>query len=714
MFVNPWRFLHYSAALVCLAQSPPDLREAARLDQQGKCAESELIYRRALAMPSPSSALLNNAGNHYLTCGDAAQAAFYFDRLLQRLPAHPNANLQLARLAAQRKQPALAEKHLAILSKTNDPQHLFDAGSLYAALGNFRSAQQLWQRLAIQKPGDVDVLLNLGRAAARAGDFARARQALEAALRLRPDDPAVLFELGSAHAASGDSPRAVFLLARAQNQAPLHPGIALALARAAEDAGFFGDAALAFDRYLKLQPADLNAQRDRAYAVANSTSRSQARSQEGMAALAAYVASQPQDPTGHFQLAQLCWKTDPENSLAHLAEAVRLNPALAPAHTARAWLLHRLGRDEDAIAHLETALKLNPKDVRALDQYGLVLLALDRPTQAEKAFRQAAEIDPTGWEVRLHLGRILMEHGHEQEAQRWLEQYKKLRPARQRDPRREPGMIDLATLSPPERRAREIARFRAMVAARPDDALLRLHLAKLLLADGNETDATPEFQALLTKNSDQDVLSQVGRALLDAGRPAQALPFLERSGSLLDQAIALFQTAEPSAALSALDKIPTTEQSAEYLLLKARILDRLGRGNEALKLVAPSPSWRGARPQLVEQAALLLAAHGRYREAAQTLTLAITDAPENRGIFLTESVVLALEKRTAEAIQRLRRIEERWPEWDRPYHLHGLLLPPREAAPLLRTAAALAAPNSAPACRNLPDWLTPPCRGAAQ
>ncbi len=710
MFLKPWRFLLYPAALGCLAQSPPDLREAARLDEQGKCAESELIYRRALATPSPSSALLNNAGNHYLACGEAAKAASFFERLLQRLPAHSNANLQLARLAEQQKQPARAEKHLAVLSNTNDPQLLFDTGSLFAALGNFRSAQQLWQRLAIQKPGDFDVLLNLGRAAARAGNLARAREALEAALRLRPDNTAVLYELGSANAASGDSPRAVFLLARAQNQSPRHPGIALALARAAEDAGYYGDAALAFDRYLQLQPGDLAAQRDRARAVANTT----ARRQEGLTALEAYAASQPQDPIGHFQLAQLCWNTDPERSLAHLAEAVRLDPALAPAHTARAWLLHRLGRDQDAIAHLETALKLNPKEGRTLDYYGLVLLALDRPSQAEKAFRQAAEIAPASWEVRLHLGRILMEQGKEQEAQRWLEQYQKLRPPRQRDPRREPGMIDLAVMSQPERRAREIARFRSMVAARPDDALLRLHLANLLLADGKETDALPEFQALLTRNADKDVLSQAGRALLDAGRPTQALPFLERSGTPLDHAIALLQTAGASAALSALDKIPAPEQSAEFLLLKARILHSAGRGDEALQLLTAPHSWRGARPHLVEQAALLLAAHGRYREAEQTLTHAITDAPENRGLLLAESVVLALEKRTAESIQRLRRIEERWPEWDRPYHLHGLLLPAKQAAPLLRTAAALGAANSAPACRNLRDWLSPPCRGAEQ
>ena len=46
----------------------------------------------------------------------------------------------------------------------------------------------------------------------------------------------------------------MFLLARAQSRAPDQPGIALALARASEDAGYYGDAVLAYDRYLALAP----------------------------------------------------------------------------------------------------------------------------------------------------------------------------------------------------------------------------------------------------------------------------------------------------------------------------------------------------------------------------------------------------------------------------------------------------------------------------
>ncbi len=42
---------------------------AARLDSEGKCEEAEAICRLQLAKVAPSPALLNNAGNHYLMCG---------------------------------------------------------------------------------------------------------------------------------------------------------------------------------------------------------------------------------------------------------------------------------------------------------------------------------------------------------------------------------------------------------------------------------------------------------------------------------------------------------------------------------------------------------------------------------------------------------------------------------------------------------------------
>ena len=695
------------------AQSPPaDLREAARLDGEGKCIESEPVYRQALSVGNPSTALLNNAGNHYLACGNPAKAREYFELLTGRLPSHPNANLQLARLAVEQQRPAAAAKFLRALTAHNEPSLLAEAGTMYARLGDFQLAQQAFQRVAALRPGEFDGLWNLGRAAARAGDLPRAREALTAALQLKPDDPGALFELGTAHAAGGDFARAVFVLAQAQNRSPEHPGMALALARAAEDAGYFGDSAIAYDRYLALRPGDENARRDRARVVANTAGRRD----EGLKTLGDYVASHPNDPVGHFQLAQLCWNTDAGKSLAHLAEAVRLDPKLASAHVARAWLLHRDGRDREALKHLEAALRVTPGNVRALDQYGLVLVALDRPKDAEKAFRQAAALGPTDWEARLHLGRVLMEQGREAEARVWLDQYQKLRPARQRDPRREPGMIELATLSAPERRARELERFRSMAKARPDDALLRMQLGNLLLADGRLEEAGRELGALLEMNADAETLAQAGRVLLDAGQYALALPLLERAGARLDCALALFHISGADEALKALAQIPASNQSGEFLLLKAKILDSAGRVQEAQQLLAgPPQAWEAARPQFVEEAALLLAKYGRYAEAARRLARAIAVSPNNRSLRLSEAIVLALDGSVDGADRRLRSIEMRWPEWDRPYRVHGLILAAaqrsQEAAQKLRTAAAVlgGSGNAGAICQDLREWLLPAC-----
>jgi tetratricopeptide (TPR) repeat protein len=172
---------------------------------------------------------------------------------------------------------------------------------------------------------------------------------------------------------------------------------------------------------------------------------------------------------------------------------------------------------------------VSPNDVRALDQLGVVLLSLERVTEAEAALRKAAALAPKDADVALHLGRALMDQGKDQEGQQWLDAHQKLRPLRQRDARREAGMIELATLDPAGRRAREIERFRSMARSRPDDPLLQLHLAGLLLADGQTSEALREYKALLKMNGNTSIWEQAGRALLQAGEREAAQPFLERA-----------------------------------------------------------------------------------------------------------------------------------------------------------------------------------------
>lgn len=599
--------------MAAAAQPPPDLKEAARLDQAGRCQEAEAIYRRALSRGTPGAALLNNAGNHYLVCNQPAQARTCFEKLLTAVPGHPNASLQLARLDL--------------------------------AAGNFARAAQLLEGIASGHPADFELQYLLGRAAARAGGYPRAVEALETALRLRPADPGATLEAGLANAAAGNAPRAVFLLARAHAQLPDQPGIALALARAAEDAGYFGDAVAAFDRYLAHSPSDSAARRDRARALAMTA----AGRDQGIRDLESYIARNPSDPLGHFYAAQAGWAVDADAALAHLARALELDPKLAPAHVARAWLLHRLGRSEEALPHLDAALKIAPKQAPALDLLGVVLLSLDRAKQAESALRRAAAIAPADPGVALHLGRALVEQGMELEGQRWLDKYRNLRPGRQRSARSEAGMIELATLDPAGQRAREIARFRTMARSRPDDPLLQLNLAGLLLAGGHTADALKEYDVLAALNADTAIWAQAGRALLEAGETGAARPFLDRAGL----------PADPSGA------------------------------------------------------ALAFARQGRHDESLAILANARMHSPNDAGLHLTEAIVIALRGDSGAAIERLRRIESRWPEWDRPWIAHALLLKqagrPAEAASRFRTASALGAPAAARSCATLLEWVSETC-----
>jgi tetratricopeptide (TPR) repeat protein len=666
-----------ASAVIVTAQTQSDLREAARLDQAGRCDEAEKIYQRALAQGEPGPALLNNTGNHYLACGSRDKARPYFERLIRIQPLHLNANVQLARMAL--------------------------------SAGEYSRAEDMLQKLAARRPAEFDVLLLLGRASSRLGHLQRARETLETALRLRPDDVEAMVECGLANAASGDFPRGVFLLARAQSKAPANPAIALALARASEDAGYYGDAVLAYDRYLALRSQDRTARRDRARVLALTVNGRE----EGARQLEQYTRDNPGDALAHFYLAQVQWAEDAEAALASLDRAVRADPKLVPVRVARAWLLHRMGRDSEALPDLEAALRESPDDVRALDQTGLVLLSLNRGAEAETALRKAAALAPRDAEVALHLGRVLSDSGKEEEGRRWLDKWQQLRPARKRDARREPGMIELAQLDPAARRAREIERFRSMARARPDDAVLQLHLAELLLADGQSADALREFETLSALNVDASVWARAGKILLRAGHHGVSIPFLERGGSHQELAEALLAAKGPAAALSALENVPPDVRSAEYKILRARALDAAGQTRESQQWLIDGLN-SGALPSAVaRQAGLLLAKQGRYREALETLEKATQSAPADRDLRLTEAIVLWLSGETTAAEERLRRIESGWPEWERAWIAHGVALAeqrkPRESAAKFRTAAALGSEEDASACVSIRAWVFGTC-----
>src|SRR5881628_3319139 len=175
------------------------LRDAARLDAEGKCDEAERYYLAALAQGSPAPSLLNNAGNHYLICGETAKAQAYFEKLLQLNPLHPNANLQLARIAAEQKQGKKALEYLSRVKETDPAVSLLRAEALHWA-GETPASVAIMDSVGKTARGDPRLLYLLGLSCARLALYDRAEAAFNDAVTQLPGDFNILFNLGRAAA----------------------------------------------------------------------------------------------------------------------------------------------------------------------------------------------------------------------------------------------------------------------------------------------------------------------------------------------------------------------------------------------------------------------------------------------------------------------------------------------------------------------------------
>lgn len=720
-------------ALASLASGQESLlHQAARFDSEHKCTEAEQAYQQALTHGSTSQALLNNLGNHYLLCGDPAKARTYFERLVKANPQHANGNLQLARIAVDQHQGTRALDYLSRVNDTQPQILLLRAEALHwadqpaaaramldrvqresaadlrltylygitcARMAAYDRAVAALNAVLAQHPNDFDVLFNLGRAAARAGKNERALRALEVAVKLQPRNVEALMELAAVNATLGDYTRSVYLLVQARQISPDRPEIALGLAHAAQSGEYYGDAALAYDSYLRLKPDDESARRDRAL-VCGFT---QSRQAEGLKDLQEYVQRHPRDPLGHHALAQLTWRGHPEQAIESLQTALRLDPNLAAAHVNLAWLLNRLGRTAEAIPHFEKAVELNPRDARALDQLGAAYTSADRAADAERVLRKALTLSPENTDILMHLGRALMDTGHEEEGRAYLERFRKTTPARARGPWQEAGMIESASLSPAERTKREIERLRNDARTHQDDPELQMRFASLLLTDGRVDEAETEYRVLLASNAQSRIFQQAGVFLLRFERYGLAREFLERAAASnasanLDLATAVLYIDGPDKALTVLERTPENQRPGDWLLLKAKILDAAGQAANSEKVLEEGLRQSVSRPQIAREAALLLVRHGRNQAALEFLAKAETNDPE---LLLTRASILALIGQTDTASKLLNQIESSWPEWDRPYVVHGLLLEKTnrtEAKKRLGIAVALGSRDPAIRC----------------
>jgi tetratricopeptide (TPR) repeat protein len=105
-----------------------------------------------------------------------------------------------------------------------------------------------------------------------------------------------------------------------------------------------------------------------------------------------------------------------DEAIAHLQEALRIDPSHAEAHSNLGVALARRGRAAEAIDHYRQALRLDPRQTQAYSNLGNALLARGQVREAITQYKEGLTIDPSDPQARTNLGGALVRDGRFDEA----------------------------------------------------------------------------------------------------------------------------------------------------------------------------------------------------------------------------------------------------------------------------------------------------------
>lgn len=229
------------------------------------------------------------------------------------------------------------------------------------------------------------------------------------------DLPRLLEQARAAGAAgdNGDRQRAWGLILLASDRAPeaedaleravkLEPGRAVNYLALALWYGFDASSQESYARRaLALDPALVGAQwmLVRALELQN-------RNQEAESAIAGLLARDPQHSLGLQAAGGLEIDRAPEQALAHLEQALALDPQNTNARFNLALCLKRLHKDSQAESELDKLLAQDPQDASALDLRGRVQQEQGRLAQARQSFEAAIKANPQAAHAYYNLGAL--------------------------------------------------------------------------------------------------------------------------------------------------------------------------------------------------------------------------------------------------------------------------------------------------------------------
>lgn len=539
------------------------------LMKKGKPGPALGAFKAALKADPHSVKTHNNLGNFYASRRKLPLAEREFRASLRIDPANRSANFNLGTVL-------LAENHPKEAIVCFNRIHPADAGTqlnliqAYLRAGETQKGLDIAKSLSAQYKNDVRTHFTLGLLLAGNRQYKAAEHELESADALRPNTFAILYNLGETY---------------------LH-------------AGNLTNAESALGRALALRPKSAGA----------------------LYALAQVKASQSKDL----------------DSVNLLMKAHRL----APRNTDIIFLMARISMKEhffeDAIPLLNEGRKIDPGRSDILSALGVCYFAVGKVNKALEAFRTLVKIDPSARSYAF-IGQFYRNMGQFEEAKKYLLQGLKL------DPTSPVCLYNMGFIANRQGSYHEAANWlHRSLKSNPDYADALLELAGVNLAEGKFEDAVPVLRkyirldpnsapayyklAMAERNLHQTQAAQNDFKIfqtLSKNASAGSYPFQNLFEHLGRQANLSVQQQTQVDLNDLLKQVKLHPDQPQDLYLLAKAYLKLGRKDEAKKVLAQLDKLSAGDPRTAIGVGVLLARFGLYQDAIRHFRAAIKAEPSS-------------------------------------------------------------------------------------
>ena len=236
-----------------------------------------------------------------------------------------------------------------------------------------------------------------------AGDFRRAEQAYQRILAVVPAHSVAMHQLGLIAMQTGDATKALEWFQRAAQTDPLNADVQTDLGCILKDAGKITEAIASFERAVSLDPNSIIALHNLGDILIE-----QGEYQQAQTFFQRVLKLRPDLAETHCSLGNLWKKTNKtEAAITSYRRAIELKPGYVASYNNLGVIMNEKGDQDQAIAYFEKTLQLAPDHADACNNLGRIFYDQEKFLQAEVWCRRAIELKPGLSMAIYNLGRIL-------------------------------------------------------------------------------------------------------------------------------------------------------------------------------------------------------------------------------------------------------------------------------------------------------------------